>query len=121
VRVPTQTDRVIKAARSFRGVCQADFFAGSVVDGGKPITRLAARIFDAEQQGHAFEIIGRRQGFKVYRLLDVERDTAPPVPPGKTAPSPSRCVSLSTDAQEGEPALFENAPESVPHWRQDAA
>jgi hypothetical protein len=112
VSVPTQTDRVVKAARSFRGVCQADFFAGNVVDGGKPIARLAARIFDAEQQGHIFEIVGWRKSFKVYRLADVERDTAPPVRPGKTALSPSRCVSLSTD----EPTLFEPAAQTRPHW-----
>ena len=72
----TQIDRVIKAARSFRGVCQADLLGADVVDGGHPITRLAARIQEAEERGYVFEIIGTRSKCRVYRLArepDVER------------------------------------------------
>jgi hypothetical protein len=79
----TQVERVVAAARSFRGVCQVDFLAPDVVDNGKPITRLAARLWDAEQQGFEFECIGKRSGCNVYRLVsepDVERRVDRPSP-----------------------------------------
>lgn len=79
----TQVERVIRAADTHRGVCQVDFLAPDVIDGGPPITRLAARLWDAEQWGCVFECIGRRSGCKVWRLVskpdDVER-TASGVP-----------------------------------------
>jgi hypothetical protein len=89
----TQTDRVIAAARSFRGVCQVDLLGPETVDGGPPITRLAARIQDAEAKGFAFEIIGWRKSTKVYRLIDAEQVPAsaadPPVSPAAAGmPSP---------------------------------
>ena len=66
---PSQMSRVIAASRSFRGVCQTDLLGPNVVDGGKPITRLAARIQDAEARGYVFENIGWRSHTKVYRLI----------------------------------------------------
>ncbi len=66
---PTQLERVIAAARARDGVCQVDFLGPDVVDGGTPITRLGARVWDAEQRGAVFEILGRRSGFRVYRLV----------------------------------------------------
>src|SRR4051812_44300588 len=65
----TQTERVIAAARSYRGVCAVDFLGPDVIDGGKPITRVAARIQDAEERGYVFETIGWRSKMKVYRLV----------------------------------------------------
>lgn len=117
---PSQTERVIKAARSYRGVCRVDFMAPDVVDGGPPILNFPGRMFDAERAGHSFEMIGKRHGCKVFRLIDVERDAAPSPPDDETDPSPSGGVSLNTE-QDDEPALFEAAAESIPHWRQDAA
>jgi hypothetical protein len=81
----TQVERVIAAARSYRGVTQVDFLGPSVVDGKEPITRLAARLWDAEQEGYSFECIGKRDKCKIFRLCgepDVERtsDTHPPSP-----------------------------------------
>ncbi len=72
----TQTERIIRAARSYRGVCQVDLLGPHTIDGGSPITRLAARIQDAEARGYVFEIIGTRHKTRVYRLIsspDVER------------------------------------------------
>jgi hypothetical protein len=96
----TQTERVILAAKSYRGVCAVDFLAPEVIDQGKPIARLAARIFDAENKGHVFEIIGWRNKTKVYRWVegpDVESDSgaSAPTAPVETDLSLS-AVALST-------------------------
>ena len=64
-----------------RGLTQADVSPhGGVIDGGKPIARLASRIEELRND-HGVPIVGgeRRQGFEVYRLAV---DAAlPPVPP----------------------------------------
>jgi hypothetical protein len=54
-------------------------------NGGPPITRLAARLWDAEREGCVFECIGRRSKCKIWRLVskpDVERaiDSLSPIP-----------------------------------------
>ncbi len=72
----TQTDRVLAAARSYRGCCALDFQLPNVVDGGAPILRVAARIHDLEEQGYTFERLPPFHHCAVYRLLsspDVER------------------------------------------------
>jgi hypothetical protein len=68
----TQCDRILKASRRFNGVCQADFSGAETVDGGPIITRVAARLYDLEQQGHRFEHIGTRHKTKVFRLIEAE-------------------------------------------------
>jgi len=65
----TQVERVIAAADSLRGVCQVEFLGIETVDGGPTITRLAARIQDAEDKGYVFESLGKRHDCKVYRLV----------------------------------------------------
>lgn len=40
-----------------------------VLDGGPTITRLAARIQDAEDRGYVFEHLGTRHDCRVYRLV----------------------------------------------------
>jgi hypothetical protein len=101
----TQTERVILAAKSFRGVCAVEFMAPDVIDNGPPITRLAARIFDAERQGHIFEVIGWRNKTKVYRWVEgpeVERtvsaDSNPAYRPS-FGPGEQRPVTQSTSAE----------------------
>jgi hypothetical protein len=66
----TQVERVLHAARRAgpRGITAVDFLAPDVCDGGKPITRLAARINDLEHRGFKFRDGGRRQSTKVYVL-----------------------------------------------------
>jgi hypothetical protein len=120
----SQMARVVAAARSFRGVSQVDLLAPNVVDGKSPITRLAARIFDAERQGYSFEVIGRRGGCKVYRLVSepgVERTLDPEtaqVPPCTPLPLEPRGVegSLST----GQDALFEAPVRRTGHYEEAA-
>jgi hypothetical protein len=113
---PTQLERVLAAARSFRGTCQAEWLADHTPDGGPRITRVAARIEEAEQRGYTFELIGWRSKTKVYRLLsqpdDVGRDTAPPSSSGpQTETPPSSRVSPDADD-----TLFDT-PTAVPHWK----
>lgn len=103
----TQTERVILAAKSFRGVSQVDFLGPDTVDGKPPITRLAARIFDAERKGHVFEIIGWRQSCKVYRWIEgpgVEGgagswENGAPSDPADSSPGPS--LALSSGVERG--------------------
>ncbi len=85
----TQVERIVAAARSYRGITQIDFLAPSVVDGKEPITRVAARLWDAEQEGYSFECLGRRDRCKVWRLCgepDVERTASNPPDPPANAP-----------------------------------
>jgi hypothetical protein len=84
----SQVERVIEAARSFRGITQVDFLLPDVVDGGPPITRLAARLLEADRMGYSFECLGRRDRCKVWRLLDVEQTIDPPLPPGVPSEPP---------------------------------
>lgn len=82
-----QQRRVLHAARKAgpRGVCQVDFLAPSVIDGGKPITRLPARIGELQKDGFTFRAGGWRQKTKVFVLdsvpvsWDWEKDSAAPV------------------------------------------
>lgn len=78
---PTQLSRVIAASRSYRGTSQSDWLSDQTPDGGPRITRIAARIQDAEERGYAFEILGPRHKTRVYRLIsepDVERAIGDP-------------------------------------------
>lgn len=76
----TQLERVRKASESFQGVCQTDFLLPDVVDGGAPITRVGARLWDLEDKhGFAFEHIGWRNKTKIFRLIsepEVERNAS---------------------------------------------
>lgn len=107
----TQTERVIAAAKSYRGICQAE-----LLHAHPPITRLAARIQDAKERGHVFEILPWRKGTKVYRWVegpDVERVTGTSDTPSEDAgPCPRAGDSLSA----GEERLFE-VPTGESHWR----
>jgi hypothetical protein len=111
----TRVERVIAAARSYRGITQADFLLPDVCDGGPPITRLAARLWDAEREGYSFECLGRRDKCKVWRLCDepdVER-TASNLPdrpgnaPHSAPPTDARVrVGSKTGVVSGEPGLI---------------
>lgn len=67
-----QRDRVLDLllSRGETGVTQADFSPPRVVDGGKPIARLASRI-DELRNGEGLPIVdaGWRSNLRVYRLL----------------------------------------------------
>jgi hypothetical protein len=83
----TQVERVVAAARAQRGITQVDFLGPDTIDGGNPITRLAARVWDAEQQGYSFESTGKRQKCTVYHLV------GEPSVGGPVGRSPAFCES----------------------------
>lgn len=64
-----QTDRVLALLqrRGAQGITPIDFLLPGVADGGKPITRLAARIKDLRDAGHRIDS-GVAGGVAVYRL-----------------------------------------------------
>ncbi|HVJ27450.1 MAG TPA: hypothetical protein VM493_07890 [Vicinamibacterales bacterium] len=67
----SQNERVrrqlVKAGRA--GITQAEFSLPHVVDNGKPIPRLAARIHDLNKAGEWPAVqVGERDGFAVYVL-----------------------------------------------------
>jgi len=69
----SQRDRVLRllVERGARGVIQRDFLPPGVVDGGKPIARLASRIEELRNDdGLKIVSAGRRSGYEVYRLAD---------------------------------------------------
>lgn len=79
---PSQKDRVLAALRTNpRGITQVDFSLPFVIDGGNPITRVAARIEDLEKDGHRIVVAGeRRDKCVVYRLFESVRCGAAPGP-----------------------------------------
>jgi hypothetical protein len=79
----SQTQRVLAALRhrGAHGITAADFAAGRVIDGQKPIMRVAARILELRQAGHRIDVIGERDGgCYVYRLLRDAQDNPQPRP-----------------------------------------
>lgn len=121
----TQVDRVVRAARSYRGVTAVDFMAPDVIDGGPPITRLAARLWDAEQQGYSFECIGRRSKCKIWRLISepgIHDGRGGDSAPGSSSSSPASDRSAPA-AVVNTGALFEVEPERPlsPYEYEDAA
>ena len=115
-RKPTQMDRVLAAARSYRGTCQAEWIAARTPDGGPQITRVGARIQDLEdKRGCVFEIVGWRHGTRVYRLVEdpedgVGRHAGAPltesVPPGGVVEA-----SVSSSTSPGvQPATRQQSP-----------
>ena len=91
----TQCDRVLAALYRHpdRGISQVDFLRYPTIDGGPPITRLAARVNELRDQGHLIVDAGIREKCKVYclarELVEAASDPVPgrdkrvvePVPP----------------------------------------
>jgi hypothetical protein len=125
-RPTTQLQRVIKAARAFNGTCQADWLAEVTPDGGPRITRVAARLQEAEDRlGCCFEHIGWRDKTKIFRLIsgpEVEVERGAVVRGTNSLQSdpaglePGGSPSLSSETEP----LFET-PVETSHWREEAA
>jgi hypothetical protein len=115
---PTQTERVIAAARSPDGVCQADFLLPDVIDGGPPIVRVGARIQDAEERGHTFAILGWRRKTRVYRLV-AEPEPAPSDRRTASVGDAASNVCSSPDPEQS--PLFEAPAAGTEHWRGETA
>jgi hypothetical protein len=69
---PSQRQRVIRLLldRGPRGISQRDFLLPGVVDGGKPIARLASRIDELRQEGADIVAGGWRSSFRIYVLRE---------------------------------------------------
>ena len=109
----TQAERVLEAAESFQGTCQADWLADVTPDGGPRITRVAARLHELDGRGYGFECIGWRSRTKVFRLCsepDVGRadDDQPDAVSPAGVGSPPVVGSASADTRQ--PSLFDEAP-----------
>jgi hypothetical protein len=61
------------------GITSADFGTPRVIDGGKPIARLAARIEELRRAGVEIASGGRRGKLEVYVLADAS--SVPDLPP----------------------------------------
>ena len=67
----TDKERVLRRLRAGHDVSPLDFDAttDAVVDGGKPIKRVAARINELRDEGHQIDTVGRRNRCALYRLI----------------------------------------------------
>lgn len=75
----TQATRVSRALDRYPdGVCQVDFLLPNVIDGGLPITRLAARVKDLRDAGEAIEVVGERYGCVLYARTRVQPEPVVP-------------------------------------------
>jgi hypothetical protein len=86
-RRPTQKQRVLAVLRLRPGgVNETAFAAPTVIDGGLPVQRVAARVWELRQEGH--EIVSRREadGTATYALRGVRApQLATAIPTGDAA------------------------------------
>jgi len=113
----SQRDRILRALRNAgdRGVTQVDFLGFPAVDGGAPITRVAARIEELRKEGHPIVNVGTRDKCAIYRLAT---PTVAPTPildgPGRAAPNPSVGGQLGVGgltpapSEHRRPAIFDD-------------
>lgn len=68
----SQRDRVLAALRNsgLRGITQVDFLRFPTIDGGAPITRVAARVQELRGAGHKISSSDTRDKCAVYRLVE---------------------------------------------------
>lgn len=110
---PTQAERVLRALRRAgeRGLTAVDFGLPHVVDGGEPVTRLAARVLELREQGHTIVKAGRRNKCAVYKLVEqpavssASATHSAPIPQG--APAQQEQPSHVVGADETLGTLFE--------------
>ena len=107
---PTQQERVLAAltAAGPAGICQADFLLPSVIDGHRPIQRVAPRIEELRGMGHRIDTLRDPNGCGRYVLTQL---AVPHIPGGKEAPDgaspPQAPPPCAEQAVAGEPALFD--------------
>ena len=70
----TQKERVLARLRAGHDVSPTDFQLPNVVDGGKPILRVAARILELRQDGYQIDVVATRNECAVYRLQTAGHD-----------------------------------------------
>lgn len=64
-----QRERIEKVLRERGYVAATDFMAPNVIDGGKPITRVAARMLELRAAGYELERERAKNGTAIYRLI----------------------------------------------------
>lgn len=75
---PTQADRIRQVLNADpNGFAATDFLAPNVRDGGKPIIRAAARVYELRQAGLDIEETRERNGVARYRLKTTPTVTDP--------------------------------------------
>jgi len=86
----SQTKRIRDALeRAGRvGVPATDFLLPDVVDGGKPIMRMAARVLELRQQGLSIDTRTDPNGVARYVLVSEPGPGGEPVPPPVTQSEP---------------------------------
>lgn len=98
----TQRERVLRALQTAgpRGVTQVDFLRFPTVDGGPPITRLAARIQELKDAGHRIGSSATRDKCAVYVWTDWARrgdsSTLPAAPTSTAAVNPAEDGAAGT-------------------------
>ena len=97
----TQNDRVLALLRQRgdQGLNTADLMAPAV-DGRKPILRLAARIFDLQQQGYRIRSV-RRSNATVSYFLVGERELGRPLSEAEAPARREQASPGSVPSQEG--------------------
>lgn len=92
----TQKDRIERALRRTgqRGITQADFIGAVIVDGGAPITRVAARIDELKQSGLKITAFGHRDGGCVIYRLEEHIPPPPAAAPKALAPPAAAAAPL---------------------------
>lgn len=110
----TQKTRLLNALQKHpEGIDRTQFLAPDVIDGGKPIINIPARIEELRNEGHRIIDAGRRHNCEVYRLvtLGAAADTgvtAPAAPTGSPAPprehlTPWFCTNCRQPAAQSAP------------------
>lgn len=75
----TQRERILAALRAAgrRGITQVDFLRFPTVDGGPPVTRVAARVQELRDEGLDIVSSGTRDRCAVYVLKELGVSTGP--------------------------------------------
>ena len=121
----TQTERVLRALQS-GPVFAADFSPPHVIDGGKPIFRVAARVGDLRKAGHDIKTRIARNGCAIYQLVH-SADTQARTTDTRPGPRGGATDPVDTAAAATPPAgggqLFDPASvnEPAPHWQDEKA
>lgn len=100
---PTQRDRVLARLRAAgsRGVTPDDFLLPHVIDDGKPILRLAARVHELVEAGEPIQT--RREPNGVTRYVLEHRAPPPPAPARKPTPA----VPSNADGTVEQTSIFD--------------
>jgi hypothetical protein len=117
----TQADRVLR--RLHYGPISPYDFLQPVVDGGKPILRVAARVQDLRDRGYHISTTTAANGTAVYELtqVDVERSIVPAPEDYSSAAGSHRAIdaSLGSALAQGSDGVVPPPPSEPPLFAVD--